>query len=85
MAGEWLDEAAQGHVSQALVLDVFSDSCRSSIDVALIAEIAFGSIGSDDNNLARRQLASQLVQRACQRDPLTAERMRDAGESYERH
>lgn len=70
LASRWLDTAAQGHVPREVVLEVLAGSCRSSIDVALLAGIAFAGVSSRDSDPVRWEIGTELVRRTWERDPI---------------
>jgi hypothetical protein len=72
LASGWLDVAAVGKVPRELVLETLAGSCRSSIDVGLLAGIAFAGVGSRDSNPARWDIGIDLVRRTWERDPILA-------------
>jgi hypothetical protein len=72
LASAWLDVAALGQVPWELVLDTLAGSCRSSVDVGLLAGIAFAGVGSRDSNPARWDIGTELVRRTWERDPILA-------------
>lgn len=72
LASRWLDVAALGQVPRVPVLEALAGSCQSSIDVGLLAGIAFAGIGSRDSNPARWDIGTELVRRTWERDPILA-------------
>ena len=80
LASRWLDVAAEGQAPRVSVLEALAGSCRSSIDVGLLAGIAFAGVGSRDTNPARWDISTELVRRTCERDPIQASAIPATGE-----
>jgi hypothetical protein len=70
LASRWLDVAARDQALREPVLEILARSCKSSIDAGRIAFIAFAEIGPRDSDPARYDIATELVQRAWERDPV---------------
>jgi hypothetical protein len=85
LASQWLDTAARGQVPQEPVLEILAGSCQSSIDVGLLAAIAFAGVGPRDSDPVRWDIGSELVRRTWERDPILAGRDRPQGSLRERH
>ncbi len=80
LAARWLDAAARGQAPREPVLEILAGSCRSSIDVALLAGIAFAGVGSKDSDPVRWEIGTDLVRRTWERDPIMAGRGPATGE-----
>lgn len=74
LASRWLDAAARGQAPRELVTGVLAGSCRSSIDVGYMAGVAFAGVGPRHSDPARYDIATELVQRTWERDPILARR-----------
>ena len=70
LASRWLDTAAHGQAPREPVLEILAGSCRSSIDVGLLAGIAFAGVGSRDSDPIRWDIGTELVRRTLERDPM---------------
>lgn len=77
LASRWLDVAARDQAPREPVLEILARSCQSSIDVGRIAYIAFAGVGPRDSDPARYDIATELVQRTWERDPIYARRFTD--------
>jgi hypothetical protein len=77
LASRWLDVAARDQAPRESVIEILARSCQSSIDVGRIAYIAFAEVGSKDSDPARYDIATELVQRTWERDPIYARRFTD--------
>jgi len=74
LASRWLDVAAHGQAPPELVTGILAGSCRSSIDVGLMAGVAFAGVGPRQSDPARYDIAIKLVQRTWELDPILAGR-----------
>jgi hypothetical protein len=80
-ASGWLDAAVQNQAQQEPVLEVLARTCRSSIDMAAIADFAYSSADSSGNATSRRDIAAELVRRAWDRRLIMAGQRQPDGES----
>jgi hypothetical protein len=71
-ASAWLDAAVQNRAPQEPVLEVLARTCRSSIDMAAIADFAYSSADRSENAESRRDIAAELMRRAWDRRLITA-------------
>jgi hypothetical protein len=80
-ASVWLDAAVQNQTQQEAVLEVLAGTCRSSIDMAAIADFAYSSADRSENATSRRDIAAELVRRAWDRRLIMAGQRQPDGES----
>lgn len=75
LASRWLDVAARDQAPREPVVEILARSCKSSIDAGRISFIAFAEVGPSDSDPARYDIATELVQRAWERDPVYRRRV----------
>ncbi|HVB41149.1 MAG TPA: hypothetical protein VNF47_00405 [Streptosporangiaceae bacterium] len=80
LAARWLDTAARGQAPREPVLGILAGSCRSSIDVSLLAGIAFAGVGSRESDPVRWGIGTELARRSWERDPILGSRKPVTGE-----
>jgi hypothetical protein len=80
LASRWLEAAARGEAPRESVLEILAGSCRSSIDVGLLAGIAFAGVGPRDKDPDRWDIGTELVRRTWERDPILTDAPPAAGE-----
>jgi hypothetical protein len=80
LAARWLEAVEQNLAKREVVLEILARACRSSKDLVILTRLAFGWAGAEEAATSRQDIASELVQRALQRDPITAADARRSGD-----
>lgn len=80
VASGWLEAAVRNQAPRESVLEVLARTCRSSIDLAVIADFAYSRADTSENVTSRREIAAELVRRAWNRYLMTTgQRQPEAG------